>query len=171
MRIAHARNAVLEKKFYFRKNILPSRPRTPNHSAAGQVPSSASPREEEKQIPVEDEFTLLTIDEIVNGKHGSSKDDDEFVGLIPLIESYLNTVNVDVQTRCDLARYLELVSKRASGKLQTGASWIRNFVRSHAEYKGDSVVNDAINYDLLKAIERLGNADGNLQGLGKGLLE
>ncbi|PWW78271.1 GCS-domain-containing protein [Tuber magnatum] len=158
MATAHYRDAVLTKKFWFRKNLFPPRKpaangsRTPVPSCPGTPP------------PVEDEYTLMTIDEIMNGRQ------DEFVGLIPLIESYLNTVNVDVITRCELAGYLSLVSKRASGELQTGATWIREFVRNHPDYKKDSAVSQSINYDLIKAVEVLGNGQGREAGLGDKLL-
>ena len=39
------------------------------------------------------------------------------------------------------------------GSLQTPATWIRNFVRTHPAYKFDSVVSEEINYDLMKAID------------------
>jgi glutamate--cysteine ligase catalytic subunit len=106
----------------------------------------------------------MTINEVMNGISG------QFVGLIPLIESYLDTVNVDVVTRCELAGYLNLVSKRASGELQTGATWIREFVRSHPDYQMDSVVTERINYDLMKAVETLGCEGTMPEGLGEKLL-
>lgn len=105
----------------------------------------------------------MTINEIMNGSP------DGFVGLIPLIESYLDTVNVDVVTRCALARYLSLVGKRASGELQTGATWIREFVRSHPDYKKDSVISEKINYDLMKLVEKLG-CEGRIDGVTEKLL-
>ncbi|KAK4039180.1 hypothetical protein C8A01DRAFT_36866 [Parachaetomium inaequale] len=40
------------------------------------------------------------------------EDGDFFPGLIPLVESYLDSVNVDVATRCHLATYLDLIRKR-----------------------------------------------------------
>lgn len=159
MATAHHRNAVLANKFWFRKNLFPERPVSTRTS-----PVSTRPATPTATGPVEDEYELMTINEIMNGKP-----DGSFVGLVPLIESYLDTVNVDVVTRCELAGYLSLVSKRASGELQTGATWIREFVRSHEEYKGDSVVGERINYDLMKAVETLGR-DGRLPGLGARLL-
>ncbi|KAF8545504.1 glutamate-cysteine ligase-domain-containing protein [Trichophaea hybrida] len=156
MATAHRRNAVLGDKFWFRKNLFPPRPISNRGSPAST--RSASP------VPVEEEYALMTINEIMNGISG------QFVGLIPLIESYLDTVNVDVVTRCELAGYLSLVSKRASGELQTGATWIREFVRSHPDYHKDSVVTERINYDLMKAVETLG-CEGTLpNGLGEKLL-
>ena len=37
--------------------------------------------------------------------------------------------------RSALARYLSLISKRASGELLTPASWMREFVQTHPDYK------------------------------------
>lgn len=42
-----------------------------------------------------------------------------------------------------------------SGTLKTAATWIREFVRSHPDYKFDSVVSQEINYDLLLAADQL----------------
>ncbi|KAI5820216.1 glutamate-cysteine ligase-domain-containing protein [Pyronema omphalodes] len=149
---AHARNAVLDQKFWFRKNLFPP-PRIGGSRQGSTVNSPACTRPV-TPIAVEDEYGLFTIDEIMNG----TKDREcEFIGLIPLIESYLDTVNVDVVTRCELAGYLRLISKRASGELKTGASWIRDFVRTHPDYKKDSVIGDRVNYDLMKVVERLGS--------------
>ena len=41
------------------------------------------------------------------------------------------------------------------GTLSTPATWIRNFVRSHPDYQKDSVVSQAINYDLLLAVDEM----------------
>lgn len=37
----------------------------------------------------------------------------------------------------------------------TTASWIREFVRSHPEYKGDSVVSEGVTYDLTRAVDEV----------------
>ncbi|KAL1919721.1 uncharacterized protein VTP21DRAFT_1652 [Calcarisporiella thermophila] len=134
MKKAHRRGAVLNEKFYFRKNVYPN---SYSHKANGV-----------NSDPVEDEYDLFTINDIING-NGS------FPGLIPLMNAYLNSVNVDVVTRCELSKYLNLVSRRASGELVTNATWIRQFVRSHPAYKGDSVVSEEINYDLCIALDEI----------------
>lgn len=143
MQVAHKRGAVLNQKYWFRKNVFP-----------------VDSRADGSETSDPDECVQMTIDEIMNGSTG------QFPGLIPLIESYLNSVNCDVETRCELGQYLELISHRASGKLQTAATWIRNFIRSHPAYKHDSVVNDEINYDLVKAVEKMSTKDGRSGGLG-----
>lgn len=60
---------------------------------------------------------------------------EEFPGLLPLISSYLNTVEVDADTHCTIHQYLRLIQKRADGELMTAAHWIRQFVSSHPDYK------------------------------------
>lgn len=162
MEFAHCRDAVLNQKFHFRSD--PSPPRHIRPSASGtstpvyQTSHPATP-------PVEDEHSLMSINDIINGQPTGG-----FPGLIPLVESYLNGMNVDIETRCELGRYLDLIRKRASGQLWTGAKWIRNFVRGHAEYKLDSVVGEGICFDLVKAVETIARCEGKGEGLGKEML-
>ncbi|KAF7547229.1 hypothetical protein G7046_g9061 [Stylonectria norvegica] len=100
MERAHAVDAVLKEKFYFRRNPFPSRPsRATTVMGDDSRPGSAMPsRPASPGIPVEDEYEEMTIDEIINGSATG-----EFPGLIPIVESYLDSVNVDVSTRCQLA--------------------------------------------------------------------
>ncbi|KAI2605954.1 GCS-domain-containing protein [Hypoxylon fragiforme] len=147
METAHARDAVLEKKFYFRKNPFPNRPMRSSATSRSGSPTVSRPAT--PFGPVEDEYTLMTVNEIING---SQSDDHDFPGLIPIVESYLDSVNVDVQTRCDLSTYLDLIRMRASGELWTAAKWIRHFVAKHPGYGRDSVVTDEINKDLVGAV-------------------
>ena len=141
--------------------------------------------------PVDDEYELMTIAEIINGKAsarpdgvesggggGSCKTGDdlqgttsEFPGLIPLVESYLNSINVDVETRCELMQYLALIQRRAEGTLWTAARWMRDFVRRHPQYEQDSVVGSGISYDLVRAVEGIagvGESEGRKGGSGGG---
>ena len=96
---------------------------------------------------------------------------DTFPGLLGLINDYVHTLQVNEKDRKQINRYLDLVRRRANGSLffiftpsptpayvvegslQTPATWIRNFVRTHPAYKFDSVVSEEINYDLMKAID------------------
>jgi glutamate--cysteine ligase catalytic subunit len=171
MDTAHTRDAVLTQKFYFRKNPFSSRPsRASTGGASGtSTPGQGFSRPPSPFVPVENEYELMTIDEIVNGQQKVG-DEAGFPGLIPLVENYLNSMNVDVETRCKLAIYLNLIRKRASGKLCTGAKWIRNFVREHPEYKKDSVVSDGICHDLIKTVEKITEGEGWDEGLGKQML-
>ena len=155
MESAHVRDAVLEQQFHFRNDPLPARPVKANGTSGNTSPAYLPSRPPTPTGSVEDEHSLMTIDDIINGQPGEG-----FPGLVPLVESYLNSVNVDVETKCKLARYLDLIRKRASGQLWTGAKWIRHFVRSHPDYKKDSVVSESINYDLIKAVENITKNEG-----------
>ncbi|KAL2159694.1 hypothetical protein VTH06DRAFT_2263 [Thermothelomyces fergusii] len=180
MQTAHARDAVLTRRFYFRRNLFPAT-RTARSSASGSsTPSTAASRPQTPTGPVEDEYRLMSINEIINGTAYAKAtagnlgggdpsslagavdkdEEDEFPGLIPLVESYLDSVNVDVDTRCRLAAYLDLIRKRASGELWTAAKWIRQFVARHPDYQKDSVVGDKITKDLVAAVIRVGELEG-----------
>ncbi|KAI1159021.1 glutamate-cysteine ligase [Nemania serpens] len=154
METAHARDAVLEKKFYFRKNPFPNR--TPRSAVGSSVNSPVTSRPASPVSPVEDEYTLMTVDEVING---SKSEEHNFPGLIPIVESYLDSVNMDVQTRCELSTYLDLIRKRASGELWTAAKWIRHFVARHPAYQRDSAVNDEITKDLVGAVINIGERE------------
>ena len=163
METAHKRDAVLNQKFYFRKDPLPrrhggARGGTTNGSSPSgtSTPNPTSSRPSTPIGPVEAEYELMTVDEIING----TKPDHSFPGLIPLVESYLDSLNVDVETRCEIASYLALIRGRANGSLWTAAKWIRHFVRSHEGYGKDSVVREEVTYDLVKAVERLTVQEG-----------
>jgi glutamate--cysteine ligase catalytic subunit len=172
METAHARNAIHDRKFWFRKDPFSRRiPRSAQQSANGSTFSSTTssavntPPPSPPLGPVDSEFDLMTISDIVNGCA-----DGTFPGLIPLVESYLNSVNVDVETRCFLASYLDLIRKRADGTLWTGARWIREFVAKHPSYKQDSVVSEEITYDLVKAVEEMTIKEGKHGSVGWELL-
>ena len=171
METAHARDAVLNKKFYFRNDPLPHRPERRNGVDSGTATPSPAFRSPTPTGPVEDEYSLMTINEIVNGQSSDNRSTGSFPGLIPLVELYLSSLNVDVETRCALARYLDLISNRASGKVWTAARWIRHFVRQHEEYKGDSTVSEGVCYDLVMAAKEIaGNEGKGEMGLGKEML-
>jgi glutamate--cysteine ligase catalytic subunit len=150
METAHTRDSVLNSKFWFRKDPFPVRPPRPYSSNWSGLSGTSTPmisRPPTPTGPVEDEYCLMTVDEIINGEGPNG-----FAGLIPVVESYLDSVNVDVTTRCELARYLDLIRKRANGTLWTAAKWIRKFVDAHEDYKKDSVVSEKINHDLIGAV-------------------
>ncbi|KAL1869428.1 hypothetical protein VTK73DRAFT_3165 [Phialemonium thermophilum] len=190
MQTAHARNAVLERKFHFRKNPFHVRPSRGSAAASGaNSPTTGLSRPPTPFGPVEDEYRLMTINEIINGTayarstmstyteasvapgemdDGDRLCDDEFPGLIPLVEGYLDSVNVDVVTRCELSTYLDLIRKRASGELWTAARWIRHFVDRHPLYEHDSVVTDQVAKDLVGAVLAIGDREESGRGF-KGL--
>ena len=134
MRKAHLRDAVLNQKFKFRTCL----------------DSDVNAKMSKEQL---DHCTKdLTVDEIINGVHSEDK---KFVGLIPLVRKYLDQMNVEINDRLRLEQYLQLVSMRASGKLQTNAAFIRDFVRNHPKYQKDSVVREEIVFDLVESAEKI----------------
>lgn len=98
----------------------------------------------------ENSYEEMTMAEIMTGKG------DYFPGLIPLVYAYLDYINCDSVTRARLNTYLEFIERRATGELVTPATWMRNFVRTHPAYKGDSVVSDEIAYDLMMTCRDIG---------------
>ncbi|XP_076384766.1 glutamate--cysteine ligase isoform X1 [Megalopta genalis] len=124
---AQRRDAIKTEKFWFRRNIT----------------------SDTKNDDGQPECSEYTIDEIINGK------DDVFPGLVPLVNSYLASMDVDVDTHCSIQAYMKLIQKRASGELLTTAAWLRKEVVSHPEYKNDSIITQRINYDLLKKIQKI----------------
>lgn len=166
MERAHARDAVLNEKFYFRRNPFPLRvSRAPSATkgddgGAESTSSSVPPTRPTTPIgPVEDEYEEMSINEIMNGSIGG------YPGLIPIVESYLDSVNVDIRTRCELETYIDLVRRRASGELCTAARWIRDFIQGHKGYKGDSVVNDEVQKDLVASVIAIGAKEIAGEGL------
>ncbi|EKG20550.1 Glutamate-cysteine ligase catalytic subunit [Macrophomina phaseolina MS6] len=160
METAHARDAVNSRKFYFRNDPFSPRPAHPNGSKRASGTASPAVTDNGSTTPplgpVESEYSLMTVAEIMNGQPTTNG----FPGLIPIVESYLDSMNVDVETRCDLARYLDLIRRRADGTLWTAAKWIRHVVAGHPRYEKDSVVNEEIQYDLVKAVEEITNMEG-----------
>jgi len=102
MQRAHARDAVLGQKFWFRRDVFParreSRPGTPRGGSRAGSPGREG-----------GEWAEMSIDEIINGREVG------FPGLVRLVEKYLDSMNVDITTRCEIGKYLSLVSQRASG--------------------------------------------------------
>lgn len=139
---AQKNNALHKETFYFRKDVTTQD--TPPQCTAQCQNSQCSENDCESQV-----YTPMTVDQIINGKKG------EFPGLIPLINSYLSSMDVDADTHCTIQQYLKLIQKRASGELMTTAGWIRKFVSEHPDYKHDSVINDSVNYDLLRTLSKI----------------
>lgn len=81
---------------------------------------------------------------------------DHFPGLLPLCYSYLQHIECDAASFPRIHQYLTFIEKRATGELMTPATWIRNFVREHPDYKCDSVVTPGIAYDLVKVCSDIG---------------
>ena len=90
----------------------------------------------------------------------------------------MNSLEIeDVETSCTIQKYLNFFEKKASGQsmyssasvyntmtvllgeLLTTATWMRNFISQHPNYKQDSVVNDRITYDLMVACDRISKGE------------
>lgn len=82
---------------------------TPPRSRSAQSTRCSSPEGEEEQGP---EVMEMTMDEVINGRG----DGAAFPGLMGVVNAYLNSLNVDVATKCDLRRYLDLIKWRARGE-------------------------------------------------------
>ena len=108
-----------------------------------------------KYPSIADEYHLCTVAEIMTGKDGMP-------GVCTLIDSYLDTENVAIETKEKLKALVHFIRQRATGEKQTGATRIRNYVRSHPAYKFDSVVTPEINYDLFQALKNLNHSDSLL---------
>lgn len=85
-------------------------------SPTSSAPSAATSRcaSPEGLPAIEDEYEEMTINEIINGKSGESG--STFPGLLGLVYSYLNSLNVDVATRYELEKYFQLIKARADGQ-------------------------------------------------------
>ncbi|XP_027457586.1 glutamate--cysteine ligase catalytic subunit isoform X2 [Zalophus californianus] len=141
MKVAQKRDAVLQGMFYFRKDIC---------KGGTAVVDGYSKAQKSTEQAVE-EYTLMSIDTIINGKEAV------FPGLIPILNSYLENMEVDVDTRCSILNYLKLIKKRASGELMTVARWMREFIANHPDYKQDSVITDEMNYSLILKCNQIAN--------------
>jgi glutamate--cysteine ligase catalytic subunit len=166
MERAHARGGLHTRKFWFRKNVF-DHDGTPhehevelaNGISLADVKAKLGKVKSERFLPPSahdptDEYTEMTVEEIICGGPTSTSG---FPGLVPLVESYLSSINIDVETRCHLVEYLDFIKRRADGRNKTPATWIREFVRTHPEYKGDSVVGEGIQFDLVKEVVRMGD--------------
>ncbi|XP_070274508.1 glutamate--cysteine ligase catalytic subunit isoform X5 [Myotis yumanensis] len=144
MKVAQKRDAVLQGMFYFRKDIC---------KGGNAVVDGCGKAQQSVELAAEEheEYALMSIDTIINGKEGV------FPGLIPILNCYLENMEVDVDTRCSILNYLKLIKKRASGELMTVAKWMREFIANHPDYKQDSVITDQINYSLILKCNQIAN--------------
>ncbi|CAH1772328.1 unnamed protein product [Owenia fusiformis] len=142
METSQKKDAAVNGKFWFKKD--PFTRETPPECA-----TKCKNRCRTVSECMEDEYRLMTADEIINGSA-------DFPGLVELINMYLdNNIECDVDTRCTILQYVKLIKARASGELKTTAKWMRDFVTSHPDYKQDSIVSEKINYDLIKLADQI----------------
>eukprot|EP00565_Helicotheca_tamesis_P006290 CAMPEP_0185726870 /NCGR_PEP_ID=MMETSP1171-20130828/2718_1 /TAXON_ID=374046 /ORGANISM="Helicotheca tamensis, Strain CCMP826" /LENGTH=935 /DNA_ID=CAMNT_0028395311 /DNA_START=66 /DNA_END=2873 /DNA_ORIENTATION=- len=186
MQRAHSRNACAKGKFFFRRHMAPLEEgddgfgieytsmftRVANGHAGKESSVSDGDQTESGGVGTQRRFTPfatgseeensyeeMTMAEIMMGKG------DYFPGLIPLVYAYLDHINCDSTTMERISKYLDLIQKRATGELVTPATWMRNFIREHSDYKGDSVVTDEIAYDLMVACKEIGEGERHVPEL------
>jgi len=169
MRNAQQREAITKQKFWFRSNILPADPDTStqspsrsgqNGNGSSKDISDGSPKSGRSQPRTASNFgngkiqscTLMTIGEILGGTQ-------DFPGLVPLCETYLDFIGCDSVVRDCLQRYMDFILRRARGELMSTASWLRQFVTTHPSYKKDSRVTPAAAYDLMVACKEIGTGE------------
>ena len=173
MQRAHSRNAAQTSKFFFRRHLAPLEEGEdgfgvsfdPVHSEDAKKSSpcdgeegdqSDDPYFNRRRMPCasggadENSFEEMSMEEIMLGKG------DYFPGLISVVYAYLDLIKCDSLTMERVEQYLELIKRRATGELVTPATWIREFVTGHAEYKQDSVVTEKIARDLMIACNDIG---------------
>ena len=152
----HAADAILNEKFFFRTNIFtddspPEAKSCCQVSPEGRGKAKAQSCISKEEIRVANEscrIAELTINQIVNGC-------EEFVGLIPLCKSYLDSMHFELEPRRKISVYLDLIAGRASGRYKTNARWMRDFIAKHPGYKHDSRLPEEVQYDMLKSIAQL----------------
>ena len=177
MQRAHSRNAAAKGKFFFRRHLAPLEEGDDGYGVKyasmfsklvvnGELGDNVDDRRvavDENGVSIrrlkapvaaggdeENAYEEMTMAEIMCGKG------DYFPGLIPLVRVYLDHIGADSITMNRLSTYLDFIEKRATGELVTPATWIRNYIRSHEDYKGDSVISDTIAHDLLMACKNIG---------------
>jgi glutamate--cysteine ligase catalytic subunit len=164
MQRAHSRNAAAKGKFFFRRHMAPLEEGDDGFGVryasmfsrvanGDSMPINDPGRDNVDEDGVsrqrrctpfapgsdeENSYEEMSMAEIMCGKGGY------FPGLIPLVRAYLDCINCDKVTATRINAYLALIERRATGELVTPATWMRNFVRNHPDYKGDSVVSDSI---------------------------
>lgn len=157
MKEAQKRDAATKNKFWFRKDITLPRNLVKHFASKNTTDEKGCLN----MMKCDDHFRAcddnpherceqMSIDQIINGSA-------EFPGLIPLLNFYLSSMEIDAETRCTLCNAMNLVSKRAKGTLPTPARLMRDFIVSHPSYQQNSIVNEQINYDLIKLLMRLQN--------------
>eukprot|EP00736_Rhodelphis_marinus_P011572 Rmarinus@m.24135 len=160
---AHERDACASEKFWFRKSPITGTSFLPTgfKCVCGKVHSPTQNLNFTSVAPEGQEWTQMSIAEIMNGSHDFDHDHDHesshsFPGLVPLVHSYLDTIKCVGPTRLILNCYLDFIKRRAAGELMTDAAYIRKFVREHPAYKKDSVVSEEIQNDLMDACHLIG---------------
>jgi len=112
--------------------------------------SSSSPSPSTPDGVADGPWELFSMEEIMLGRGDPSDDPEAFPGLVPLLYAYLELIGADDDDEVfdTVDGYLRLIASRARGEVPTAAEYLRASVRSHPEYKGDSVLAPAVAEDL-----------------------
>lgn len=159
MRRAHEKDAVKQEKFWIRTNF--------GWKGSSDVDEICGRKDVKNKL--DSEFKIprmqdIIVDELTLGEILNGKQDAVFPGLITVLLEYLQFMGCERTSKCfrDLLPYLELLGQRAAGNLPTAASWMRNFVTSHPDYKnqvdgaGKGKLNSKIADDLVKMCNEIG---------------
>lgn len=153
---AQKRDALRTEKFWFAQALMPVCGECPG--AAAHANGEGSPTTPSRKLPrpqvaalfgAELQMQEITILEILQGV-GS------FKGLVPMIMAYLDVIGTDSVTLRTVSTYLDFIVARAAGELLTPAAWMRSYIRSHPDYKFDSVISQRIAADLMAKCHRIG---------------
>ena len=167
MRRAQGRDALLNQKFWFCQSLMPDGGCPGEHAATGVGAASHAaaggggdgdgdgarkkPRDKLAALFRAGSMGMqeVTVLEILQGK-------GEYKGLVPMIFAYLEGIGTDSYTMRTVSTYLDFIVARAAGELMTPAAWMRHYVRSHPDYKYDSVISSRIAADLMAKCHRIG---------------
>lgn len=105
--------------------------------------------------PKPTDFVRMTLNELFNGS-------SSFEGFVPLVRRFIKDENLGHNPRVEA--FIDLISRRASGELKTGATFLREFVMKHPTYKKDSRLTKEIAHDIVLLAEKLGRGDTAIEG-------
>ena len=144
---AKNRDAVIEEKFYFRKDIIPKSYKSNLLSSSDYLVSNS---EKEADLQIEE----LTVEQILEGDANIN-----YKGIIPLMEEFMEFKGYAEDDVNKLREHLKIIRGRASRQYKTPARFTRDFVLAHTDYKHDSVVSEQIARDLLLTLIDIDQGD------------
>ena len=164
---AHKRDAVLDEKFFWRKNVKvcgsnKSAASPTNGAAADAAASSssstpsaaASDNDDDSYAEMSIRDIFLGSPEALNEVENGSKTQSQ-PGLLNLVRTYLDMIECDALTRSIVDAYLDLISARCTGELMTAAAWLRKFVSMHPAYAHNSLLNQEIVFDMVESCNQI----------------
>eukprot|EP00903_Cladosiphon_okamuranus_P014848 g13749.t1 len=192
MKRAHERDAVHQRKFWWRMHMAPpdqnknksngatngdghavggdgERAYPCELSEGGRAPAPVG--QEHKDCTEQTDQDHKACDEHMQGHEEMTIEEimlgkgDYYPGLVPLVYAYLGHIGCDADTMDTVDQYMILICKRASGELKTTATWIREFVQNHPAYKQDSVVSQETAYDLVMEMKAIGEGEKHSSSL------